>query len=235
MKLYHLIFVGGRKNYKKKGSILPKIDNGRLPARTSSGPGRLGRPPSNGYYPNQGHEETIHVSEKDFRPGITPLTLELQHGNQKHAVCLPTDNLDKSKKYYVTFTINKSTNEQIQNGNEASSNNPNHANGKPTMNGYNESAANGNDDQNVKSLNRETTFVAEKEKELSQNPLMIFNRMNVHKDTSKATLRDEKDEVLPDPTILKNPLKIFDRVRVENPPYKPEEKSPRREEVEARN
>ena len=73
---------------KKKGSILPKIDNGRLQARTSSGPGRLGRPPSNGYYPNQRHEETIHVSEKEFRPGVTPLTLELQHGNQKHAVCL---------------------------------------------------------------------------------------------------------------------------------------------------
>ena len=76
--------------------------------------------------------------------------------------------------------------------------------------------------------------MSEKEKELSQNPLMIFNRMNVHKDTSKATMRDEKDEILPDPSVLKNPLKIFDRVRVENPQYKPDEKSPRREEVEAR-
>ena len=229
------MLLGGRRNYKKKGSILPKIDNGRLPARTRSGPGRLGRPPSNGYYPNHRHEETIHVSEKDFRPGVTPLTLELQHGNQKHAVCLPTDNLDKSKKYYVTFTINKSTNEATQNGNEPSKNDPNLVNSQPNINGYDKTTINGNDGRNDKNLNREATFVSEKEKELSQNPLMIFNRMNVHKDTSKATLRDEKDEILPDPTVLKNPLKIFDRVRVENPPYKPDEKSPRREEVEARN
>ena len=35
-----------------------------------------------------------------------PLTLELHHGSQRQAVQLPTDTLDKSKKYYVTFTIN---------------------------------------------------------------------------------------------------------------------------------
>ena len=37
-----------------------------------------------------------------------PLTLELQHGSQRQAVQLPTDTLDKSKKYYVTFTLNHS-------------------------------------------------------------------------------------------------------------------------------
>ena len=227
---YSFAIIGGRKNYKKKGSILPKIDNGRLPARTSSGPGRLGRPPSNGFHPNNRHEETIHVSERDFRPGVTPLTLELQHGNQKHAVCLPTENLDKSKKYYVTFTINKSTNEQNQNGNEVTNNNQHQTGITPAGNGIGE--------HNASAMNRDATFVSDFQKsqeELSQNPLMIFNRMNVHKDTKNATLRDEKDEVLPDPTILKNPLKIFDRVRVENPPYKPDEKSPRREELQAQN
>ena len=210
---------------------MPKIDNGRLPARTRSGPGRLGRPPSNGYHPNHRHEETIHVSEKDFRPGVTPLTLELQHGNQKHAVCLPTDNLDKSKKYYVTFTINKSTNELNQIGNEATKNHQNQTENNPISNGSDERI-------NQAKMNREATFVSENmkyEKELSQNPLKIFNRMNVHKDTKNATLRDEKDEVLMDPSVLKNPLKIFDRVRVENPPYNPDKKSPQREELQARN
>jgi hypothetical protein len=38
-----------------------------------------------------------------------PLTLELQHAGQRHTVSLPTDSLDKNKKYYVTFTINSST------------------------------------------------------------------------------------------------------------------------------
>ena len=91
---------------KKRGSILPKIDNGRnhLPraARTRSGPGRLGRPTVR-------HQETVHISQQDFQPGVTPLTLELQHGSHKQSVSLPTQDLDKSKKYYVTFTINKST------------------------------------------------------------------------------------------------------------------------------
>ena len=100
--------LGGRR--KKRGSILPKIDNGRshLPARTRSGPGKLGRPSTNGYNSDIRHQETLHISQQDFQPGVQPLKLELQHGNQKQSVSLPTNNLDKSKKYYVTFTINKS-------------------------------------------------------------------------------------------------------------------------------
>ena len=107
-KIYTIFIKGGRR--KKRGSILPKIDNGRnhLPTRTKSGPGRLGRPSTNGYQSDIRHQETLHISQEDFRPGVTPLTLELQHGNQKQSVSLPTDNLDKAKKYYVTFTINKS-------------------------------------------------------------------------------------------------------------------------------
>ena len=46
------------------------------------------------------------ASKTTFDPS-TPLTLELKHGSQLHKVRLPTENLDKSKKYYVTFTIDK--------------------------------------------------------------------------------------------------------------------------------
>ena len=46
------------------------------------------------------------ASKTSFDPS-TPLTLELKHGSQLHKVRLPTENLDKSKKYYVTFTIDK--------------------------------------------------------------------------------------------------------------------------------
>ena len=44
-------------------------------------------------------------SRQRFNPE-DPLTLELQHGSRRQAVQLPTDTLDRSKKYYVTFTIN---------------------------------------------------------------------------------------------------------------------------------
>ena len=48
-------------------------------------------------------------SRQRFNPE-DPLTLELQHGSQRQAVQLPTDTLDRSKKYYVTFTINDHAN-----------------------------------------------------------------------------------------------------------------------------
>ena len=124
-QLLAIISLGERR--KKRGSsVLPKIDNGRnrVPPRTRSGPGRLGRPQSNGstsdvrpqerhqlvqFPASDGREKTVI----DFQPGVKPITLELQHGNQKQSVSLPTNNLDKSKKYYVTFTINKPSGEQI--------------------------------------------------------------------------------------------------------------------------
>lgn len=34
-----------------------------------------------------------------------PVTLELSHGSDKQVISLPTDRLDRNKRYYVTFTI----------------------------------------------------------------------------------------------------------------------------------
>lgn len=39
-----------------------------------------------------------------------PVTLELIHGTEKQIISLPTDKLDKNKRYYVTFTIKGSNN-----------------------------------------------------------------------------------------------------------------------------
>lgn len=72
---------------KTKNVILPKIDNGRNHLVTSA---RRREQNSQPYDPSD------------------PLTLELHHGMSRQSVHLPTDSLDKSKKYYVTFTINQS-------------------------------------------------------------------------------------------------------------------------------
>ena len=86
------ILILGRN--RSRNVVLPKIDNGRnhdavlrpsLPIRKSKRP--------------------IAVTKSSFDPN-SPLTLELKHGSQLHKVKLPTETLDKSKKYYVTFTIN---------------------------------------------------------------------------------------------------------------------------------
>jgi hypothetical protein len=34
-----------------------------------------------------------------------PVTLELSHGADKQVISLPTERLDRNKRYYVTFTI----------------------------------------------------------------------------------------------------------------------------------
>ena len=57
------------------------------------------------------------VKTKSFYDPTTPLTLELKHGGQMHQVHLPTENLDKSKKYYVTFTINRRGSKSIEDEN----------------------------------------------------------------------------------------------------------------------
>ena len=72
---------------KTKSLVLPKIDNGRNH--------------------NLGKRRTQSQTVQPYLPG-DPLTLELQHGQHKQSVQLPTESLDKSKKYYVTFTINQS-------------------------------------------------------------------------------------------------------------------------------
>ena len=57
------------------------------------------------YGPKQISLSLLVKSRQRFNPE-DPLTLELQHGSRRQAVRLPTDTLDGSKKYYVTFTIN---------------------------------------------------------------------------------------------------------------------------------
>jgi hypothetical protein len=85
---------------KSKSVMLPKIENARsqpqqlvttIGPRTNSG----------------GLSEPLHSSQAPLDPKL-PLTLELQHAGQRHTVSLPTETLDKNKKYYVTFTINSS-------------------------------------------------------------------------------------------------------------------------------
>ena len=170
----------------------------------------MGRPPTNGYSQDCGHQETIHVSEQDFRPGITPLTLELQHGNQKHAVSLPTNNLDKSKKYYVTFTINKSA----QNEQQQMENTPTAAEPQQMMRD-NATRSNKMDDKEIKV----TKDNVPPETDVSQDPCRIFNRINVHKNTSSANMGDQEIPIKNLPAdLLQNPLKIFDRVRVQPTP-----------------
>ena len=51
--------------------------------------------------------QQLHFSRQELDLTEMPLRLELQHGSHKQLVSLPTDTLDKSKKYFVTFTINK--------------------------------------------------------------------------------------------------------------------------------
>lgn len=34
-----------------------------------------------------------------------PVTLELSHGGERQVIALPTERLDRTKRYYVTFTI----------------------------------------------------------------------------------------------------------------------------------
>ena len=75
---------------KPKTVMLPKIDGGKS---QPAAPALKG--------------QTLHTSQAPLDPQM-PLTLELQHAGQRHTVSLPTDSLDKNKKYYVTFTINSS-------------------------------------------------------------------------------------------------------------------------------
>lgn len=89
--------ISGKRN---RGLILPKIDNGRnhhLVATSSSyrrshSSGALSRSAAGG---------------ANFDPRSGPLTLELHHGASRQSVQLPTETLDRNKKYYVTFTINQ--------------------------------------------------------------------------------------------------------------------------------
>lgn len=50
-----------------------------------------------------------HIEGASARPSLSsrtaPVTLELSHGPEKQIISLPTEHLDKNKRYYVTFTI----------------------------------------------------------------------------------------------------------------------------------
>jgi len=85
---------------KSKSVMLPKIENGR------SQPQQLVTTIAQRAQPG-GLSEPLHSSQAPLDPKM-PLTLELQHAGQRHTVSLPTESLDKNKKYYVTFTINSS-------------------------------------------------------------------------------------------------------------------------------
>ena len=78
--------------------MLPKIDNGRNHEA-------ILRPMPIHQHHHRTKKRPIAVTKSSFDPN-SPLTLELKHGSQLHKVKLPTETLDKSKKYYVTFTIN---------------------------------------------------------------------------------------------------------------------------------
>ncbi|GLH13301.1 Uncharacterized protein GBIM_17887, partial [Gryllus bimaculatus] len=69
--------AGGRASSDPAGGFLPRIDLG------SAGPGRSLR----------------------YVDPARPVTLELSHGRDKQVISLPTDKLDRNKRYYVTFTI----------------------------------------------------------------------------------------------------------------------------------
>ncbi len=96
----------GKRN---RGLILPRIDTGRndhvsLRRSRSSGPVAV---PAHG----RGASAAPVSTTSGFDPKSGPLTLELQHGSSRQTVQLPTETLDRNKKYYVTFTINQVGNE----------------------------------------------------------------------------------------------------------------------------
>lgn len=63
------------------------------------------------------HEE-IAKSLKNVDPS-KPVTLELIHGSEKQIISLPTEKLDKNKRYYVTFTIKGAKNNQDKSSSES--------------------------------------------------------------------------------------------------------------------
>ncbi|CAH1392905.1 unnamed protein product [Nezara viridula] len=76
----------------KPGSFLPKLVN------------------------EEGHSELAKTLR--FVDPSRPLTLELSHGSEKQVITLPTEKLDKSKRYFVTFTI-KTGNQKKPDGSHA--------------------------------------------------------------------------------------------------------------------
>ena len=94
-----MIFSSFAEKAKCKSIMLPKIDHSRSQQLVTTIAPRGTQP--------TGLSEPLHSSQSPLDPKL-PLTLELQHAGQRHTVSLPTETLDKNKKYFVTFTINSS-------------------------------------------------------------------------------------------------------------------------------
>ena len=93
------IFCFFAEKAKSKSIMLPKIEHSRGQQLVTTIAPRGTQPSS--------LSEPLHSSQSPLDPKL-PLTLELQHAGQRHTVSLPTESLDKTKKYFVTFTINSS-------------------------------------------------------------------------------------------------------------------------------
>ncbi|KAG0724444.1 hypothetical protein GWK47_040542 [Chionoecetes opilio] len=110
--------------YKKKKSVTThnNINNNnnkqvslpKIPGTQGAGGGGGGSPLAGS--PGRGLDGGIGGRVKQGEPvGLrnydpkNPLTVELQHGQARQQIVLPTDLLDKSKKYHLTFTIKPSS------------------------------------------------------------------------------------------------------------------------------
>ncbi|XP_068232631.1 uncharacterized protein [Palaemon carinicauda] len=95
----------GHRNQRKKNFSLPRIAG---TSNTNGGGTSLGGSPG----PPGGSNNPSRLSEpiglRNYDPK-KPLTVELQHGQARQQITLPTEILDKSKKYHLTFTIKPSS------------------------------------------------------------------------------------------------------------------------------
>ncbi|XP_064106074.1 protein phosphatase 1 regulatory subunit 12A-like [Macrobrachium nipponense] len=95
----------GHRNARKKNFSLPRIAG---TTNTNGGGTSLGGSPG----PPGGSSAPSRLSEpiglRNYDPK-KPLTVELQHGQARQQITLPTEILDKSKKYHLTFTIKPSS------------------------------------------------------------------------------------------------------------------------------
>lgn len=85
-----------------------KLDHHKLPKPNENY--RCFLPRIDGKNPQPKNPGEIAKSLKHVDPS-KPVTLELIHGTEKQIISLPTEKLDKNKRYYVTFTIKGANNQ----------------------------------------------------------------------------------------------------------------------------
>nr|XP_027223782.1 uncharacterized protein LOC113815961 isoform X1 [Penaeus vannamei] len=95
----------GHRGKKKNQLSLPKIAGSTNANGGSSSLGASPGPASGGSLGRNRPGEPIGLRNYDPK---RPLTVELQHGNTRQQITLPTEILDKNKKYHLTFTIKPS-------------------------------------------------------------------------------------------------------------------------------